>query len=304
MKRVVIAGGTGYIGKALIPLLQKDYELVILTRHPQRFKNQKKLSYKAWDCSSLITSEVDGAYAIINLVGENIGGKRWTEKQKKLILESRILPSEYISQSISKAIIKPKVWIQGSATGFYGPWDFETSLDEYSPHADKNFLAQVCEEWEKPIQNLKCDSLRKVIVRTGVTIAKDSLMMLQFLKSFNFYVGAIVGNGKDYLPWVHTEDEVRAIKYLLEHNSCAGIFNLSAPNSVSTRELIYEIGHYKRALFTIHVPRFALNLLFGRQMTKELILSNQNVYPTRLLEAGFKFKYNNIQQAMEQILKK
>lgn len=304
MKRLIIAGGTGYIGSALIPILSPDYELIILTRHPEKYNNTTRVLYKQWDGVSSISNLLEGAFGIINLVGENIGDKRWTNSRKRAILDSRIIPAQQISKSIQETTDKPKVWIQGSATGFYGPWNGTTPLNEYSRHADRNFLAQVCEEWEKPIQNLQIEGVRKIIIRTGVTIARDSALMVQFLNSFKFYVGGIVGSGRDYLPWIHTFDEVNAIKYLLDNDTCVGIYNLAAPISVTTQEFVKEIGHYKYSLLNVNIPTFILKLLFGKLKTTELILSNQKVYPSRLLDAGFKFRYNNIQQAMEQILKK
>lgn len=301
MKKIIITGGTGYIGKALVDLLKPDYDLVILTRHPALYHDLPNLSYQFWDGRSTITKLLEGAYGIINLSGENIGAKRWTTSQKKRIVSSRIEAAKAIKKSIEQIDNAPKVWIQASATGYYGNSTSENPFDEYSPKGENTFLSKVCEEWESPIQQLKKEETRKVIIRSGVVLARDCELLKQFNTSFIFRVAAVVGSGNDYMPWIHIKDEAAAIRFLLETESCAGVYNLCSPTSASISKIVNEIKSYRKSFVTMKIPRYLLTLLFGAEKTDELILANQKVYPKRLLKSGFKFKYDNIQQAMHQI---
>lgn len=302
MKRLIITGGTGYIGSSLINLLKKKYEIIVLTRQPNKYKSDKNLEFKKWDGESLITHFLNDAYGVINLIGENIGKGIWTAKQKVKIIDSRFHAAFIIKKSIENCTSKPKVWIQASATGIYGPWNGHDTLYEDAPNSDQSFLADVCEEWERPIKSLTTTDVRKIIIRTGVVLSKESEFMKKFLMSFSFGVATIVGSGENYVPWIHLEDEVNAIRFLLENESCAGVFNLSAPNGVTTARLVDEIKEHKKSFLTIKVPKGILDMVFGREMVAELVLANQKVYPQRLLKEGFKFKYLTIQQAMQEML--
>ena len=304
MKRLVIAGGTGVIGRTLIPELVDTYQVVILSRRPKKRPINPNVSYEFWDGKSSISHLLEGVYGVINLLGESIGKKRWTAKQKDKIVASRVDSATAIKQSIEETKVKPKVWVQASATGYYGPWLREKPYNEYSPHDEQTFLGRVCEEWERPIQSLGGAKTRKIIVRTGVVISKDSELVDQFLRPLHFKTAVIVGTGKDRLPWIHLQDEVSAIRFLLENENSAGIYNLVAPTNITIEEFVKEMRYYKPSWLTYHVPRWLLNFMFGKEMTSELILCNQNVYPERLKKEGFKFKYSNIQLAMSEIFVK
>lgn len=300
MKKVVITGGTGYLGKHLVNELHKAYKIVILTRNPHKYKNMGNVLYEEWDNLNTIEEKLEEAYAIINLAGENIGSKKWTQDQKKKILNSRITAAQTIKKSIELCNNKPKVWIQASATGYYGVQN-HTVFDEGSPKGEGSFLSDVCYEWEKPINALD-SHIRKLIIRTGVVLSLDSSLVKQLIMSFKFGVKSIPGNGGEYLPWIHIEDEVRAIKFLLSHEECSGIFNLTSPESSSMQQIINEIGKYKNSIISLHIPKFFLKLIFGKEMTEEIILTNQKIYPKKLLDAQFQFKYTNIQEAISQII--
>lgn len=302
MKRLIIAGGTGYIGSELINSLKDEYELVVLTRSPKKYKSSKGVTYILWDTKTLITDLLEGCYGVINLAGEDIGRAAWTSHQKDKIVDSRFQPAHYIRKSIEETVEKPKVWIQASATGFYGEWNGDKPLDEYAPQGEDSFLADVCEEWERPIRTLQDNSVRKVIIRTGIVISSRSQFMAHFLQSFRYKVAAIVGTGDDFIPWIHLTDEVAAIKRLLECEDCAGTYNLVAPNSVTIEDLIDEIKFYKRSLLTLKIPRCILEMIYGRTKTADLILINQKVLPKRLLADGFQFRYEQIRQAMKEVL--
>lgn len=292
-KKIVITGATGLIGSQLVEQLKPLYDLIILTRNPNKREANNSVSIIRWDGVMPIPAIVDGSYAIINLIGENIGSKRWTDRQKKLILDSRKLAAEAIAKSIELCDRKPEVWIQGSATGFYGQATGKAD-DESSPLAKGAFLATVCEEWERPITGLKCEETRKIIIRTGVVFAQNSDLWKQLNASFAFGIAAIVGSGKQILPWIHIEDEVRAILFLLQNKSSSGCYNLVAPHKTSMADVVAAIQSKKRSFLTLRVPRWFLRLVFGKEKADELILTDQYVVPKRLLQEGFDFKYPTI----------
>lgn len=300
-KRVIITGGTGLIGSYLTKRLISDYELILLTRSPQKYKETQSIGYVYWDGESLIPGILEGAYAIINLTGENIGSKRWTSAQKELILRSRSNAAKAIKESIDQCKHKPEVWIQASATGFYGQGS-DTILNEYSPKGNSSFLADVCLEWEHPIDELDNPSVRKVIIRTGVVLAKNSDLWKQLTLPFFFKVAVTVGDGSQHLPWIHIDDEVEAIYTILANNDYKGVFNLVSPEDTTMQKLIGEINRKESALISLKLPAWLLSLVFGKEKTNELVLTDQQVYPTRLVETGFRFKYSSIREAVNSLI--
>lgn len=300
-KQIVITGATGLIGSELVNQLKDNYHLILLTRNPHQYASNKCLEYKYWDGKSSIAEIINGCYAIINLVGENIGKKRWSKNQKNLILDSRQNAASSILNSINECNIKPQVWLQASATGYYGQ-NSNSLFDENSPKGRNSFLADVCESWEKPIKELKDDSVRKVIIRTGVVLATHSDLWKQLTMSFRFGIAATPGSGKQHLPWIHIDDEIEAIVQALQNDSLSGIFNLAAPDTATMKQVVDEIKKYKKSFITVFIPSFFLQILFGKEMTREIVLTDQQVIPKRLLENQFKFKYTNIKDAVKSLI--
>ena len=297
-KQIVIIGATGLIGSELTKQLVNNYNLILLTRNPQKYASNESIQYKYWDGKSPITEILNGCYAVVNLLGENIGKKRWSKNQKELILNSREDAAQGILKSIEECNIKPQVWVQASATGYYGQ-DANSIFNEDSPKGKNSFLADVCELWEKSINDLDDTSVRKVIIRTGVVLAKKSDLWKQLTMSFNFGVAAIPGSGKKYLPWIHIDDEVSAIVQAIQNNSYEGIFNLAAPNNATMKQIVNAIKIYHKSFITLPIPAFVLEILFGKEMTKEIVLTDQQVVPQHLIDKQFKFKYENIQDAVK-----
>jgi len=303
MKHIVITGGTGFIGSYLVGSLKNRYKLTILSRNASVYKNKEGVDYAYWDGKSLITDILDGVFAVINLAGENIGGKRWTKVQKNRILQSRADTALAIKESIEKCINEPKLWIQASATGYYGNNDL-VMFDEDSPKGTYSFLADVCMEWERSVKELSPQiKTRTVIIRTGVVLSSKTGILKQLISPFDFLLAVIPGRGKQYLPWIHIEDEIRAIYFLLEHESCSGIFNLTAPANTPLVEVARSIKKHYKCILTIYIPKFILKIIFGKRKTNELILVNQSVHPSRILQVGFSFKYDSIQVAIDNLLK-
>lgn len=295
MKKIVISGGTGLIGSQLVRTLKSNYKVVVLTRSPEKYKDFENVSFEEWNGQDAITSILDGAYAFINLIGENIGDKMWTTKQKERILNSRVEAAYAVNKSMSQCPDMPKVWIQASAAGYYGQLGGSNVVcDELSPKGEHSFLADVCAKWEKPIREFEAP-IRKIIIRTGVVLSPNSLLMQQVLMPFKFGVAVVTGKGNNYLPWIDISDEVGAIHYLLENEDCEGIYNLVAPHNITMKELVGEVKKRKKTFITLYIPELVLQLIFGKEKTREIILTNQLVAPKRLLEAGYTFLKEKIE---------
>lgn len=292
INRIVIFGGTGYIGRPLVEALKQRYNVLIITRDASRHRVSDHVSYWEWDGKESLSAQLEDSMAVINLAGENIGNKRWSHSQKEIIKQSRISVGEAIQYGVEHCQNPPSVWIQASAVGYYGQQGrsgfYATEESPKSPKPD--FLSDVCQDWEQPIS--ACTSnIRKVIIRSGVVLSPESLVWKQSFMPFKARLAIIPGSGKNYLPWIALDDEVRAIQYLLESKNLTGIFNLVAPQSLQMRELIGLFKKYHQTLITLHIPRILLNLVFGKDMVRELILTNQLVSPQALLDSGFLFKF-------------
>lgn len=301
MKRIILTGGTGFLGSHLLARLT-DFEVVVLTRSPASYTSYSaRVTYRFWSGKESITSLLEGAYAVINLAGENIGLKPWTKRQRERIILSRTLAAETIKSSIESCIIPPRVWIQASATGFYGRSKGDSFFDESSPKGEGSFLAAVCEQWEKPIRELEHPVVRTVIIRTGVVLSPDALFMKQLTLPFLFRVAVVLGDGKNYLPWISLTDELRALHFLLVNDYCRGTYNLVAPTPVTMGAIVSCLKEYRSSWLTFHVPTCFIRSLFGKAKSEELILANQLVKPSRLLQEGFSFRWSTLESFIKNL---
>lgn len=305
LKKILIFGGTGYIGKPLVDLLKGQYRLLVVTRDASRHRPSDGVSYYEWDGVECLSDQLNDSFAVINLAGENIGNKKWTSSQKELIKESRVSVAQAIKHGIELCQTPPQVWIQASAVGYYGQQgrSGHYATEESPKSVQPDFLSEVCRVWEQPIQDCTV-SLRKIVIRSGVVLSPQSQVWKQTYPPFKMRVAVIPGSGRNYLPWIALDDEVRAIKYLLESNSLEGAFNLVAPQSLQMREFVGLLKKYRQTIITIHVPRLFLNIVFGKEMVRELILTNQLVSPQGLLNSGFKFKFEEYDKLGQFYLKK
>ncbi|GBU07831.1 NAD-dependent nucleotide-sugar epimerase [Bacteroidales bacterium] len=296
-KRIVVTGGTGLIGSRLSELLAADYQLTVLTRSTHMISNNPSIKYVSWNGESSLASILEGAYGIINLGGENIGSKAWTKQQKEKIINSRLDLAQHLASCLVALKERPQVWIQASATGYYGI-DKNQIFDESSP-LGTGFLAQVCEAWEGVLQKVEVAGLRKIFIRTGLVLSPAAELWKQLTLTLPFRFAVVAGSGKQKLPWIHIDDELRAIIFLLENQDCQGSFNLVAPRACTMQDLVQTIGLHKPIYFNIHISKMLLGLVLGKEKTRELILVDQEIKPTRLLEAGFKFGCQNIGEGVK-----
>ncbi len=296
---VFITGGTGFIGKFLIyRLIKEDAHITVATR--QKFKHSSHIDYINWfeltDDEKLDT--LSKSDVIINLAGENIAARRWTDKQKAKIIRSRTSVTNSLVEIINKLPQNEKrVFISASAVGYYGDKK-EELIDENSP-IGKGFLAEVCELWEK--EALKARNCRLVIPRIGVVLHPSGGALQKMLRPFKYYLGGGIGSGKQFVPWVHIDDLVEMFMFVAKNKSCEGVYNFVAPNPCTMKELAKTIGKVLHKPAVFKVPEFVLKIILGEAAT--MLICSQKVLPQRLIDANFKFEFERLEDALADLLK-
>ena len=297
--KIVIIGATGFIGKMLFTvLLSEDHDITVITRDVEYARENlgDNALFFAWDGKdeAILAEAFKGARAIINLAGENLSAKPWTEKQKQKILESRIATTNAIVNVINGMPQKPEVLLQASAIGYYGS-SLTTVLDEDSPPGN-GFLAKVTKQWETEALKLDND-VRLILLRSGIVLGPNGGALSSMAKPFKLGLGGHAGSGKQWLSWIHLDDEVEAIRFLLEKKSAKGVFNLTAPQPVRMKTFSKELAKVMKKNSWMHIPSFIIKILMG-SMGREMILSSRKVLPKRLLDEGFKFRFNDLRMAL------
>lgn len=303
-KSVLITGGTGLIGRALTASLTEDgHEVIILSRNPERATGfTDGVQVEKWDGRTTVgwVHLVDDVDAVVNLAGENIGAGRWTSLRKRRMLESRLNAGQAVVRAVEAAINKPRVFIQASGIGYYGPCGDEEITEEMP--AGQDYLARFAVDWEASTAELEELGIRRVIIRTGVVLSTEGGALPRMLLPFRLFVGGRLGNGRQWLPWIHIADDVRAIRFLIDNDAASGVFNLTAPTPVTNADFSRLLGHTLRRPSFIPVPSFILRLLFGEMAT--LLLRGQRAVPQRLMQLGFTFNFPNLDSALQDALRK
>ena len=302
--RVLIAGGTGLIGRRLINhLFAHGHTVSVLSRQPFRPPTLRtNIDFFQWDGKTTDgwghhIEEVD---AVVNLAGAGIADKRWSDERKQLLLESRVNAGKALAEAIGAADNKPKVFVQSSAIGYYGAQK-NNELSEVSK-AGNDFLAGICKQWEDSTEAIEHMGVRRVVIRTGVVLDNLGGAFPKMVMPFKLFVGGPIGSGKQWFSWIHYEDEAAAIRFLLENESAKGVFNLTAPNPNTNKQFSKEIGKTMHKPSFMLAPSFVFKIIFGEMST--VLLDGQRVLPERLLEAGFKFKYPVVESALQDLLVK
>lgn len=301
-KRIVITGATGLIGKKLVARLSPDFDITIFSRSPEKaekiFPHCKavKFDYTKPDDWQ---EELDCAYAVVHLAGENVAAGRWTPDQKKKIYNSRILSTENLANAIKISDNQPKVFVTSSATGYYGYSETE-SFTEDSPAGD-GFLAEVCYDWEKAATFDLPGNVRQIAVRTGVVLDKNEGALAKMLLPFKMFVGGPAGSGKQWMPWIHVDDLVEIYYQAITDDSIVGPVNGTAPNPVRMKEFANILGNVLARPSFMPVPGFAVKLLMGE--AAEIALEGAKVIPKKISKSGFVFKFPRLKEALEDILK-
>ncbi len=305
--KIVITGGTGLIGQALAADYAADrHEVILLTRHPEQAGNLPTgVRAVGWDGKTAQgwAQYASGADAIVNLAAESLAGKsllkiRWTPAKKQRILESRLNAGKAVVEAVQAAEKKPAVVVQSSAVGFYGPRGAQP-FDESSP-CGEDYLAGVCRAWEASTQPVEALGVRRVIIRTGVVLAKEGGALPLQMLPFRFFMGGPIGGGQQGYPWIHIKDEVKAIRFLIENPFASGVFNLTAPTLVNNAQFSAALGKAMQRPSIVPAPAFAFRLAFGEAAT--VLVDGQLPQPKRLQQAGYKFFFEQPGPALQDVL--
>lgn len=300
--RVVITGGSGLIGRALArDLGRAGHDVVVLTRDPARAGNLPPgVRAARWDgrTSAGWGSLLEADTAIVHLAGESISEGRWTTEKKRRIRESRVASGEAVLAAIREAREKPRVLLQGSAVGYYGGHGDEVLGDNAPPGTD--FLSDVCVEWEASTAEVEALGVRRPLLRTGIVLAREGGALPAMSLPFKIMMGGPLGDGRQWFPWIHIEDEVGAIRFLLKREDAQGPFNLTAPAPVTNRELTRALGRVMSRPSFLPAPGFALRLALGEMA--DMLLQGQRAVPSRLLEMGYVFRWPDLEPALRDLI--
>ena len=301
--RVLVTGATGLIGSAVSDaLLARGDEVVGLTRDPAKAKPKNPtVRWHTWKPASepapaVAFEEVD---AVVNLIGEEIN-QRLTKSAKQRIRESRVTAAGNLIDGIDLAGARPKAFIGQSAIGYYGDRGAKV-LDEESRNGS-DFGAQIVGEWEAAEQRAESLGVRLVILRTGLVLSKHGGLLKQLLLPFRLGVGGPIGSGSQYMSWVHIADEVQMILWALDNDEVSGTFNATAPNPVTNKEFSKDLGRALHRPAVVPAPKLAVAALRGRELA-DIVAGGARVMPRRALDMGFRFRYPELEPALEAALK-
>ena len=298
-KNCLITGGSGFIGKALVPaLLESNLEVTILSRQPAATKHQFNSAVSVISDLSELSGQ-EHFDCVINLAGFGIADKRWSDSIKQKITDSRIQTTAALIDYFKRAEIKPSAFISGSAIGVYGLRD-DQKLDE-SASGDNSFSSQLCQQWEAEAKQAEDLGIRVCYLRTGVVLGKNGGALSKMLPPFKFGLGGPMGSGKQWMSWIHRDDIVGIIQHILNNVATQGAVNGTAPTPVTNKEFSSTLGKVLKRPAFLPVPALVVKLLMGK-MGEELLLSGQRVGPKKVLETQYTFKYPDLESALRDIL--
>jgi len=304
MKKILIIGGTGFIGRHLIRELIADHEIRVVSRNPEKYKTSLPPSVSMvkldFEHPENLLPFFDEADAIINLSGENIGAGRWTESFKKKISDSREKVNTLIISVFEKSKNKPGLVIQSTAIGIYRSRILDEEITESSPVTDEGFLAKVAFEQEKSLQKVENET-RLVFIRSGIILDKKEGALPRIALPFKLFAGGKLGSGEQWISWIHIKDEIRAIRFIIENKNIRGPVNLTAPGPVRQANFAKTLAKSIQRPLWLAAPSFGLKLLLGEERAESLLLTGLKVIPKKLMDTGFQFQFMNLEKALESI---
>lgn len=303
-KRIVMTGATGLIGRKLaVCLMERGDEVILLGRNIESLRSAVPgaADYLLWSgtmSDGPWASAIDGAYGVINLAGAPVAS-RWSDEQRKRIHDSRVLGTRNIVNAIARASHKPPVLINGSAVGYYGTSEKELFTERSG--AGDDFLAKICLQWEEEAKRAEELGVRVVLLRTGIVLDPDGGALGKLLPTFKLFLGGTLGDGKQWFPWIHRDDELGMILWALDNEKVNGAINGAAPGIVTNREFSDVLGEvlHRPALFP--VPEFALKLVFGDGAAA--LTKGQHVVAERARQLGYRFLHPELREALVDLLK-
>jgi len=297
-QHILLTGATGMLGKYLIQsLLNAGHKVSVLSRKPQTISQVKVFLWDV-DKEQIDPRCIEGVDTVIHLAGENIAGEKWTEKRKKEIIDSRVMSAGLLFKTISAYKNQVRVFISAAAVGYYGNRGDEI-LTESSP-AGNDFMSDCCVAWEQAADQGKKLGLRVVKIRTGVVLGKDGGALPQMAKPIQLFVGAPLGTGKQWVPWIHYEDMNQIYMHFVDDQSAEGVYNACAPFPVTNKTLTRAIAKaLHRPVWPFSVPEAVMKLILGEMSA--VVLNSTNTSAQKILDAGFIFKYTHLEDALADI---
>jgi hypothetical protein len=298
MKKILITGGTGFIGKALIAsLLAEGYEVTVLSRDINSVESICGVGVKAINSLDALKPE-DIYQIVINLAGAPIFDARWSDARKQIIRDSRINLTQQLVSGLAKMSTKPELLISGSAIGYYGDHG-ATILTEHSG-VKEDFSQQLCADWENEAKKAEQFGIRVCLIRTGLVLGEEGGLLQRMLLPFKWCLGGRLGTGQQWMSWIHREDWIAIALKMIIDATMSGAYNATAPNPVTNSQFTKALADALNRPALLPVPAWLLKKLLGEM--SELVLGSQRVFPERLLAAGFKFKYATLSSALTQLL--
>jgi uncharacterized protein (TIGR01777 family) len=307
----MITGGTGLIGTALTnALMEKNYEVIILSRFPEKYSSQTGLRYAKWNIEdqTIDVSSLERPEYIIHLAGAGIADKRWTSKRKNILVESRTRGSRLLVKALTENANNVRAVISSSGIGWYGPSlpgekGTETQPFLESDPAAEDFLGITGMRWEASIDPVTSLGKRLVKFRTGVVLSNHGGALKKFKNTLRFGIAPILGNGKQVMSWIHIDDLVRLYLYALENEKLQGVYNAVAPHTVTNKKFILQLARSTRGRFfvPVFVPSFLLKMIFGEVSIE--VLKNVTVSSEKIRREGFQFQYPSLQSALHHLAK-
>lgn len=290
---ILITGGTGFIGSALCSRLleEENNKIVILSRHPEKIKSPIQAIADLNDLK-----DNDAFDVVINLAGEPIANKRWNDKQKHQIFSSRIDITEKLISYFETLENKPKLLISGSAIGYYGIDKTDNAIEE-KDNGDNSFSSELCQKWEDVALKAEKLGIRTCLLRTGIVLGKNGGALNKMLPLFKMYLGGRIGNGKQWMSWIHINDLIGIILYCINHDNLKGAVNGTSPNPVTNQVFTKTLGMILKRPTIFPMPALVVKLLMGK-MGEELLLAGKKIRPKKALDAGYIFKYKTLEEAL------
>lgn len=300
--KVLITGGSGMIGRALIASLASDgHQALVLTRNPQAARLPGGAEPVQWDARSPEgwTHLMDEVEVVVNLAGENLGNLPWTKERKQVIRSSRVDAGHALVEAINRSSRRPRLFLQVSGIGYYGTSN-EATFTERSDHGS-DYLASICVDWEASTQPVEMMGVRRVITRLGVVLYTGGGALPRFIYPWKLYAAGPIGSGKQWISWIHIQDVINAMRFLIEREDAAGVFNLTAPEPVTNETFGRTLAEVMDRPFWTPIPAFALKALYGEMSTT--VLDGQRVLSERLPAFGFQFTFDRLRPALKDLLK-